>query len=237
MAGYKDASSPEVVRRHARLVAACDKRTRHVAVETKARLSRDGLLARIWHGASLGQTWVAPAVREHFARCVATCLDNEYVSGYLTNRRPGWSRTSLEASPIVWVEFQHAVVLGRLGESLCAARHKAWGEFLGVRPLETRDPVHPSRVAYAFKATAPYQRRFEQRRRLRRMLGKEYSKLVPRAMGAKKAEFLAALSEHEAVRVRARTGLGPGRFWRVVKGREFVAWPESPRQLTLFDVE
>jgi hypothetical protein len=236
-AGYQDASKPEVIRRHARLVAARDKRSRHVAVETEAQRSRDGLMARIWHGASLGQSWVAPAVREHFARCVAACLINEHVSGHLADRRPGWSRTSLEASPIVRVEFQHAFVLGRLGESLCAARHKAWGDFLGVRPLEARDPVHPSRLAYAFEATAPYQRRFEQRRRLRRMLGKEYSHLVPRAMGAKKAEFLAGLSEHEAARVRARTDLGPGRFWRVVKGREFIAWPKSLRQLTLFDVD
>ena len=69
------------------------------------------------------------------------------------------------------------------------------------------------------------------------MLGKEYSRLVPRAMGSGKAEFLAGLSEHEAARVRARTGLGPGRFWRVVKGREFIAWPEPARQLTLFDVD
>jgi hypothetical protein len=69
------------------------------------------------------------------------------------------------------------------------------------------------------------------------MLGKEYSPLVPRAMGAGKAEFLAGLSEHEAARMRARTGLGPGRFWRVVKGREFVAWPEPAQQLTLFDVD
>jgi hypothetical protein len=137
----------------------------------------------------------------------------------------------------VRVEFEHAFVLGRLGESLCAARHKAWGDFLGVRPLEVKDPVHPSRIVYAFKAAAPYQRRFEQRGRLRRMLGKEYALLVPRAMGTGKAEFLASLSEDEAARVRARTGLEPGRFWRAVKGRELIRWPQSPRQLTLFDLD
>jgi hypothetical protein len=194
-------------------------------------------MARIWYAAARGEPWVTPAVREHFARCVAACLVNEHISRYLTDRRPGWCRPSLEASPIVRVEFEHTFVLGRLGESLCAARHKAWGNFLGVRPLEALDPVHPSRIVYAFKAAAPYQRRFEQRRRLRRMLGKEYAPLVPRAMGAGKTAFLASLSEDEAALVRARTGLEPGRFWRAVKGRELIRWPEPPRQLTLFDVD
>ena len=143
----------------------------------------------------------------------------------------------LEVNPVVRVEFEQAFVLGRLGESLSAARHKAWGVFLGIRPLEVGDPVHPCRVTYAFKADAPYQKRFEQRRRLRRMLGKEYAGLVPRAMGSGKAKFLAGLSGDEAARVRARTGLKPGRFWRAAKGREFIAWPTPPRQLTLFDVD
>jgi hypothetical protein len=67
------------------------------------------------------------------------------------------------------------------------------------------------------------------------MLGKEYAGLVPRGMGSGKAEFLAGLSEDEAARVRARTGLKPGRFWRAAKGRELIDWPTSPRQLTLFD--
>ncbi len=234
---YEAASCPEVIRRHARLVAARDKRSRRAASETTAKLSRDGLMAGLWHDASLGASWVAPAVREHFARCVAACLANERVKFYLDDHSPGWSRSSLEVSPVVRVEFEHAFVLGRLGESLSAARHKAWGAFLGVRPLEAGDPVHPCRVAYAFKADAPYQKRFEQRRRLRRMLGKEYAGLVPRAMGSGKAEFLAGLSEDEAARVRARTGLKPGRFWRAAKGRELIDWPTSPRQLTLFDVD
>ena len=236
-ASYDAASSPEIVLRHARMVAARDKRARRVAGETAERLSRNELMARIWHGASRGEPWVNPAVREHFARCVAACLANEHVSRYLADRRLGWSRPSLEASPIVRVEFEHALVLGRLGESLCAARHKAWGNLFGVQPLEGKDPVHPSRIVYAFKAAAPYQRRFEQRRRLRRRLGKEYAPLVPRAMGAGKGEFLATLSEDEAARVRARTGLEPGRFWRAVKGRELIGWPESPRQPTLFNID
>jgi hypothetical protein len=84
---------------------------------------------------------------------------------------------------MVRVEFQHTFVLGRLDGSFCGARHKGWAEFLGVRPLEPGDPVHPCRGAYAFRVAAPYQKLFEPRRRLRRMLGKEYARLVPRPLG------------------------------------------------------
>jgi hypothetical protein len=104
-----------------------------------------------------------------------------------------------------------------------------------TQPMSRR--ASSSSTPSVFKDSAAYQKRFVQRGRLRRMLGKDYATLVTRAMGASKAEFLAGLSEHEAARVRARTGLESGRFWRVVKGREFIAWPESPRQLTLFDVD
>jgi hypothetical protein len=88
---YEAASCPEVIRRHARLVAARDKRARRAASETTAKLSGDRLMARLWHDASLGASWVTPAVREHFARCVAACLVNERVKFYLDDHRPGWS--------------------------------------------------------------------------------------------------------------------------------------------------
>jgi DNA-binding XRE family transcriptional regulator len=187
-------------------------------------------MSRIWYGASRGEPWVTTAVREHFARCVAACLANEHISRYLGEQRPGWSRPSLEASPIVRVEFEHAFVLGRLGESLCAARHKAWGNFLGVRPLEAEDPVHPSRIVYAFKAAAPYQRRFEQRCRLRRMLGKEYARLVPRAMGAGKGN---------SWRTRQRAGLTQEQLsFRAELSRPYISQLErnskSPTVATLF---
>ena len=176
-------------------------------------------------------------MQEHFGRCVEACLANEAVSSYLANGLTGWSEASLRSSPIVRVEFGHAFVLGRLGESLSTARSKAWGEFLSIQPLDPRDPIDPLRVVYAFKETAPYQRRFEQRGRLRRMLGKQYAPLVLRALRSTKGEFIRGLTEDESARVRARTGLGPGRFWRAAKGKEFINWPEPPRQLTLFDMD
>jgi hypothetical protein len=69
------------------------------------------------------------------------------------------------------------------------------------------------------------------------MLGKDYAPLVIRALRSGKKEFLGELTEDQAARIRARTGLGPGRFWRVAKGREYINWPEPPRQMTLFDLD
>src|SRR3954447_7955224 len=211
-ATYDTASSADVARRHKRQVAARKKRSQRASAENARRLSRDDLVARLWHAAAAGDPHVAPRVQEHFGRCVEACLANEAVSWYLANGLTGWSEVSLKTSPIVRVEFDHAFVLGRLGESLSAARSKAWGEFRSIQPLDPRDPIDPMRVVYAFKETAPYQRRFEQRGRLRRMLGKHYAPLVLRALRSTKGEFTRGLTEDESARVRARTGLGPGRF-------------------------
>jgi hypothetical protein len=87
--GCEAASSPEVIRRHARFVEARDKRSRRAAGKTTAKRSRDGLMARLWHGASLGASWVAPAVQEHFARCVAACLANDCFKSYLAQYQRG----------------------------------------------------------------------------------------------------------------------------------------------------
>jgi hypothetical protein len=236
-AAYDAASCPGVVRRHKRQLAAQEKRLKRASAENARRLFRDDLVARLWHAAAAGDSRVDPRVREHFGRCVQACLANEAVSSYLANGLTGWSEATLRTNPIIRVEFGHAFVLGRLGESLSAARSKTWGEFLSIQPLDPRDPIYPLRVVYAFKETAPYQKRFEQRGRLRRMLGKQYAPLVLRALRSTKGEFTRGLTEDEAARIRARTGLGPGRFWRAAKGREFLNWPEPPRQLTLFDID
>jgi hypothetical protein len=233
--GYDAASRPEIILRHARLVAARDKRARRAAGETAEKRFRDGLVARLWYDAATGNPRVAPSVRQHFTRCVEACLDNECIKSYLADGRTGWCRESLQMFPVVRVEFEHAFVLGQLGESLSIARQKAWGGFLGVRPLDPHDPIDPLRAVFAFKDSAAYQQRFEQRGRLRRMLGKCYAPLVLKAFRSGKAEFLAGLTEDEAARIRARTGLEPGRFWRAAKGKEFIAWPKAHRQLMLFD--
>lgn len=61
-AAYDAASSPDVVRRHERRAAAREKRSQRTSAENAERLSRDGLVARLWHAAAAGGPLVAPRV-------------------------------------------------------------------------------------------------------------------------------------------------------------------------------
>src|SRR4051794_16704134 len=103
-AGY-NASSPGGVRRYQRNPSAREKRLKSTSAQKAERLFRDGILARLWHAAAVGDPRVAPRVQEHFARCVEACLANEAVAVYLAQGLTGWSEASLKASPIVRVEF------------------------------------------------------------------------------------------------------------------------------------
>jgi hypothetical protein len=138
----------------------------------------------------------------------------------------------------VRVEFEQATVIGGPGESLAAARHKHFGEFLGIEPLRLDDPVHPTRILFIYKASYAYNRRVEQRRLLKRLLGKEHRSLVTLAARSTKHLFLTHhLTESGARAIRRRLKMDPGRFWRVSKGKEFLDLPTPPRRLLLFDPE
>lgn len=121
------------------------------------------------------------------------------------------------------------------GEAQAAAKHKSWGRFTGVSPLDPNDPVHPYQILYVYKATSPYNRRVEQRRALKRILGRKHRPLVGRASQSTKRDFLFRLSSDEAWVIKRRLGLDPGQFWRAAKGKEFLDLPRPPRQLTLFE--
>src|SRR4051812_6394757 len=53
-AGYGTTPSPELIRRHERRVAAREKRSKRASAEKAECLSRDGILARLWHAAAVG---------------------------------------------------------------------------------------------------------------------------------------------------------------------------------------
>jgi hypothetical protein len=126
------------------------------------------------------------------------------------------------------------VVIGGIGESLAAARHKNWGSFIGVFPLQPDDPVHWCRLLYLYKASSLYNRRVEQRKALKRILGRKHRKLVTQAMVRTKKEFLAGLDEASVRSILRRVGFEPGPFWRAARGKVFVRLPTLAVQLSLF---
>jgi hypothetical protein len=100
-------------------------------------------------------------------------------------------------------------------------RHQAQnlGRFLGIEPLRPDDPVHPTRILFVDKATSPYNRRVEQRRALKRLLGRQYRSLVTKASRSTKKDFLKYdLTESGAEAIRRRLKMDPGRFCRVAEG-------------------
>jgi hypothetical protein len=171
---------------------------------------------------------------------VDAALANRDIQRYLADPKWAqiWTAQGITRHPTVRVEFEQATVIGGIGESLAAAKHKHFGPLLGIEPLGPDDPVHPTRILFIYKATYPYNRRVEQRRWLKRLLGKEHRSQVTSAARSTKHLFLTHYLTDSGVRaIRRRLKMDPGRFWRLAKGKEFLDLPAPPRQLLLFDPE
>jgi hypothetical protein len=172
--------------------------------------------------------------REALAEAALANLD---IRDFLADPKLGrvWTEEAMRRCPPCRNEWEYVTVIATTGEAHAAAKHKNWGRFLGVVPLARDDPVHPYRILYCYKSTSPYNRRVEQRRELKRILGKGHRSLVTKASRSTKKDFLRTLTPADVYAIRMRLKLDAGRFWRVAKGKEFVEFPKPPRQLTLFD--
>jgi hypothetical protein len=151
---------------------------------------------------------------------------------------------AIRANPPVRLRFVEASAYGNLGECLDATKSKSWGELVGVYPIEPNFPFDGQRVQYVFHANSRYNRRFLQRRWLKRRLGKHLRHLVGLAMNSTKREWLGMLRDgHKLLRMDAATTaraltcrlrLDPGDFWRAVKGKLWLNIPEDEKQPFLF---
>ncbi|MCE9567321.1 MAG: hypothetical protein K8U57_35415 [Planctomycetes bacterium] len=168
---------------------------------------------------------------------VEAALANLDIQDSMTDPELGriWRQESIRRSPTCRNEWEYVTVIATVGEAQAAAKHKRFGAFLGIFPLARDDPVHPYQILYCYKSASPYNRRVEQRRELKRILGKKHRPLVTRASRSTKRDFLRTITTDQIHAIRLRLTLDPSRFWRVAKGKEFVLLPKRPRQLTLFD--
>lgn len=134
----------------------------------------------------------APDVITRMARIAKILIDsalaNHDIQAYLADPRPLriWTVEGVRRNPTCRVEWQDVIIIGGIGESLAATRHKNWGNFIGVLPLQPDDPIHWCRLLYLYKASNPYNRRVEQRKALKRILGRKHRKLVTQAMAAQR---------------------------------------------------
>jgi len=180
------------------------------------------------------------AFRERAARTarianalVDACLANRCMQEYIADPNLPYTAESVRISPTVRVEFEQAIAIGDLGSCLSATASKRWGAGPWVLPLEPDDAFFPDRVTYIYRAESLYNRRFEQRRRLKELLGRRHRPLVETAKRRTKTLFLECLTADQAEAIRRILGVGPDRFWQACKGRLFMNLPPRLVQLEL----
>lgn len=90
-------------------------------------------------------------------------------------------------------------------------------------------------ILYIYKEGSEYNRRFEQRRRMKELLGRHYRSLVEKAKYHRhtKKMFLESLTEDQTWAVRRILDVEPGTFWRAARGKTFIDFPPRAIQLLL----
>lgn len=157
---------------------------------------------------------------------VEACLANRCVQEFIADPTiPFFTVEGVTRSPIVRIEYEQAIAIGGLGETLFATRTKHWGPGPWVMPLEPEDWFFPERITYLYRENSLYNRRFEQRRRMKELLGKRWRKLVGTAKYHTKTIFLRDLSSEQARAIRRRLRVEPGEFWRAAQGKHFLCLP------------
>ena len=98
-------------------------------------------------------------------------------------------------------------------------------------PLEVNDVLFERHITYLFRENSLYNRRFEQRKKLKALLGRKHRSLVTLAKQNKQSAFLDQLTAQQAFIIRRGLQMSPELFWRSVRG-EFVELPEKMRHVS-----
>ncbi len=160
------------------------------------------------------------------------CLSNECVQGYANDPEfPLLTMEDFQKHPIVRIEYEQAIAIGGLGETLRATKYKHWGEGPYILPLQQEDWFYPDRITYIYSENSLFRKRFEQRKRMKELLGKKHRPLVETAKRSTKKIFLKFLTDEQAKAIQRILDIEPGIFWRMAKGRAFHPLP--PREVQL----
>lgn len=166
---------------------------------------------------------------------VDAALANHCIQDFIADPQLPYTEEGERRTPTVRVEYEEAFAIGGIGECLHATRNKHWGDGPYIHPLRLDDPVDPVYILYVFKENSLYNRRFEQRRRMKELLGRRYRPLVQQAKYQRqtKKRFLESLTSEQANAIRRVFAVEPGEFWRAARGRIFLALPPRLIQLGL----
>ena len=172
------------------------------------------------------------AQAEHTARVARllteACVANRCMQEYIADPAlPHFTEESVRQSPTVRVEYEQAIAIGGIGETLAATKSKHWGDGPWILPLWPEDEFFADRITYSYRDTSIYNRRFEQRRRLKELLSRRHRGMVEWAKNRyiTKAVFLRDLTEEQAYAIRTILNVEPGEFWRACRGKTFLDLP------------
>ena len=179
------------------------------------------------------EAFIARAERaaEHARILTDAALANYLIQQYISDPELPYTVEHERRNPTVRIDYDEAFAVCGIGEGLQATRNKHWGRGPRILPLRPEDPVDPIRILYVFKEGSRYNRRFEQRRRMKELLGKQHRPLVQMAKSFSQAIFLEQLTAQQAHVIRRVLELDPVTFWRAAKGRIFLELPEKPGRL------
>lgn len=148
---------------------------------------------------------------------------------------PLWDEATLRVDPVVRVEYEQAIAFGGIGECLAATKSKHWGEGPQILPLEPTDWFYPERITYQYRENSVYNRRFEQRNRMKELLGRKLRKLVSAANYKRHGWEIFRdnnLTPEIEAEIADRLGLTSKEFWRAARGKVlYSALPLSHQQL------
>lgn len=169
---------------------------------------------------------------------VEACLENHCMQDYIYDLAlPFITEESVKDNPTVRIEYEQAIAFGGIGETLEATRSKWWGDGPYVLPLAPDDFFFATRITYQYRENSLYNKRYEQRMRLKELLGRKHRKLVGEAKYHTKRVFLSNLTERQKRAIWRILKIDPGLFWQACRGRRFLTLPsrEVQRELPFSD--
>lgn len=167
---------------------------------------------------------------------INACLENNSVKELVADDRyPLYTAAGFQESPIVLIDYEEAYAVSSIDDGLSATAKKRWGEGPWILPLPPDEYVDPYFITYSYKPNSKRRIRFEQRQRMKELLGRNHRSLVKVAQRNTKRKFLSELDEASRTAINTRLKLDPGKFWQAAKGSKIVPLPLKPKQLMLFD--
>ena len=167
---------------------------------------------------------------------IDACLQNECVRILIDEPEfPFYTVEYFQESPLVQIDYEEAYAIAAIDDGLAVTSRKRWGDGPWILPLARDEYVDPYFITYSYKPNSKRRQRFEQRQRLKELLGRKHRTLVKLAQRNTKTRFLERLDEEGAAAIASRLRVDPGTFWRAAKGTAFPSLPLKPKQLELFE--